>query len=297
MASKIWIQNGVRLALIFIGLTSCGVNESNSSSESTAGCSLTSNTEKTTTVSAGGCYLLTRDTSSCQASRIAQGLSGFWLKFSCRVTLLKSGGNVSVSVDNQPDYKSAYFEASNACYQSGMPSGHTANPNTISAKTIVMTVPYSPASAGSTSPMNMGIVGVSLNGVIIYNNSAAGADDIYQEVSTFDTCDGHPDGQSNYHYHTEPPAISQENSDFVGIMRDGFPIYGRYESGTTLPSGLNAQTKGHTSTTPDSPSTSVFHYHVNLQTSSSPGTSGQTAWFLTGGSYYGTKSTTCSNCP
>src|SRR5690242_14480333 len=35
------------------------------------------------------CDVLERDTSACAADRAAQGLTGFWQRFSCRVTLSK----------------------------------------------------------------------------------------------------------------------------------------------------------------------------------------------------------------
>ena len=47
-------------------------------------------TTQTAVVSPSGCHVLTRDTSACAAARTAQGLSGFWLKFSCLVSLSKS---------------------------------------------------------------------------------------------------------------------------------------------------------------------------------------------------------------
>src|ERR1043165_560780 len=50
------------------------------------GCALAANTTATSTVNAG-CALLERDTSSCREAREEIGLSGFWLKFSCRVTI------------------------------------------------------------------------------------------------------------------------------------------------------------------------------------------------------------------
>ena len=73
-------------------------------------CTLTANTTATATKNANGCYVLTRDASACQAARTTQGLSGVWLKFSCRVALTMSTDNGAAAVaavaDGQPDYKS-----------------------------------------------------------------------------------------------------------------------------------------------------------------------------------------------
>src|SRR5262245_52265950 len=49
------------------------------------GCPLAVNTTPTTVQNTAGCFVLNRDASACQAARTAQGLSGYWLKFSCRV--------------------------------------------------------------------------------------------------------------------------------------------------------------------------------------------------------------------
>ncbi len=281
------------------GLTSFGIScsKSSDSSSTTAAttCTLTDNTTEVSS-STNGCYLLTRDVSSCQASRTAQGLSGFWLKFSCRVTLTKSGSNVVITTDNQPDHKSPYFATTNGCYAAGFPSGRAANPNTLAAQSISMTVPFSPSTpSGSTgTAMSMGIVGVTLNGVVIYSNAAAPGDDIYAEVYTFDKCEGHPAG-TVYHYHTEPTTASQSDNKFIGVMRDGFPIYGRYDSGTTAPTLDKATGGGHLGTTVDSTSTSVYHYHLNLQTSASGTYAGNSAYFITTGFYMGTAGA-CTGC-
>ena len=279
-------------SLALIG-SSC--SKSSSSSSDSATCSLTDNTTEVS-ASTNGCYRLTRDTSSCQASRTAQGLSGYWLKFSCRVTLTKSGSNVIITTDSQPDYKSAYFATSNACYSAGFPSGHSANPNTLGAQSVSMTVPLSGTDTGGTTgtAMPMGVIGVALNGVVIYSNAAAPGDDIYAEVYTFDKCEGHPAG-TQYHYHTEPTTASNSDSNFIGVMRDGFPIYGRYDTGNTTPTLNKATGGGHFGTTVDSPSTSVYHYHLNLQTSSSGTYSGNSAYFITSGYYMGTAGA-CTGC-
>src|SRR5689334_12270828 len=56
-----------------------------------AACPLGVNTAASSTVT-NGCALLTRDTSSCSAARMAQGLPPVWLKFSCRVALTHVSG-------------------------------------------------------------------------------------------------------------------------------------------------------------------------------------------------------------
>ncbi len=69
-----------------------------------------------------------------------------------------------------------------------------------------------------------------------------------------------------------------------GILTDGYFLYGRRDAAGTLPT-LDAN-GGHVGPTPDS-ATAVYHYHVNLQTSTSGTTAGDTQWFLTTGHYEG----------
>lgn len=289
----------IGLALVFAVAASqwfSGCNKSPTSAEETVAPSECSNDDNVTegAISSNGCYLLSRDTSSCEASRTAQGLSGFWLNFSCRVTLTKSSSNVIIQTDGQPDYKSPYYATSNGCYESGFPTGRAANPNTLGAQSITMTVPFSPtASSGSTgTAMPMGVIGIALNGVAIFSNAAAPGDRIYNEVATFDKCEGHPAG-TIYHYHTEPTTATNSDANFIGVLRDGFPVYGRYDydsvSGFTTPTLNKASAGGHLGKTVDS-TTDVYHYHVNLQSSGS-----NSAYFITTGYYMGTAGS-CTGC-
>jgi hypothetical protein len=252
-------------------------------------CTLTANTTPTATVSANGCHLLTRDTSSCLAQRQAQGLTGAWLKFSCRVTLTRSGANVQAQSDGQPDYKSFYFPTTNPCYQSETGSLH--NPSSIAPQHYAVNFPGSPTM--TAQPMTGAVVGMALNGVPIFGNFAAPGDDIFQEAMTFDACGAHPQMSGQYHYHGEPYAISNDDSNFIGVLRDGYPVYGRRDPDGSMPT-LDTY-GGHTGVTADSPATPVYHYHVNLQTSTGTRTAGQKQWFLTTGTYRGTPAA-CSTC-
>lgn len=264
-----------------LGLTACGAATSTMAET----CTLTANTTATSTVTSN-CTLLSRDTSGCRAERIAAGLSGHWLNFSCRVTLsiVTSGAAqfVQAAADGEPDYTSVYFPTTDACFAAE--SGTSPNPNHIVAKSYVVQFPLAPDT--TTQSMGLGVVGLAVNGVPIFDNEAAPGDDIYEEVATFDHCQAHPTGNNEYHYHSEPYAITANDSNFVGVMRDGYPIYGRRDPDGSLPT-LDAA-GGHTGVTVDSPTTAVYHHHVNAQTSSTAGTAGTTAQFITTGVYAGT---------
>jgi hypothetical protein len=248
-------------------------------------CTLAANTSPTSTAAPDGCAVEDRDTSGCRSARVAQGLSGFWLDFSCRVTLTMSGTTVSAQGDSQPDYLSYYFATSSPCHED-----YTAaiqNPNLISAATYTASLPLTPDT--TEHQMRGAIVGVAADGVSIYGNFAAPGDDIYQEAKTFDRCGGHPDPTGRYHFHSEPYSLTYDDDRFVGVMLDGYPIYGRKDPDGSYPT-VDAD-GGHTGTTIHSPTTPVYHYHVNQQTNAS----GTSLWFITKGYYRGTPGT-CSGC-
>ncbi len=192
--------------------------------------------------------------------------------------------------DDQPDYLSNYFPASSPCHEAY--TGAIQNPNDIVAQNDVIEFPLSPNT--SSQAMMGGTVGLALNGVAIFDNQAGPGDDIYQEAKTFDRCGGHPQMNGVYHYHGEPYAISDDDDAFIGVLRDGYPVYGRKDPDGSVPTNLDAD-GGHTGVTVDSPSAPVYHYHLNLQTSTNPQSSGQMQWFLTKGTYHGTPAA-CGTC-
>jgi len=122
---------------------------------------------------------------------------------------------------------------------------------------------------------------------------AAPGDDIFLEVETFDRCGAHPTQNGTYHYHGEPIALSSDDARFIGVMRDGYPIYGRRDADGSLPT-LDEQ-GGHSAVTADSPDVAVYHYHLNEQVSSAQLTAGQRQWFLTTGTYHGAPAA-CADC-
>jgi hypothetical protein len=256
-------------------------------------CALDDATTESGTVADSGCAVLNRDTSACEAARQAAGLSGYWLQFSCRVELSMTA-NAGASVieaksDGQPDYPSNYIPDADPCHDD-----YTAaiqNPNHIAAQSYDVVFPTAPS--GGSQKMSGAVVGLALNGVPIFGNFAAPGDDIYEEAETFDQCGGHPQMSGAYHYHTEPYAISFDDSRLVGVMRDGYPIYGRRDPDGSLPTLDEAG--GHTDVTADSPTTPVYHYHVHLETSSTPASAGQQAWFITTGTYHSTPAA-CASC-
>ncbi|HUA35421.1 MAG TPA: YHYH protein [Candidatus Binataceae bacterium] len=105
------------------------------------------------------------------------------------------------------------------------------NPNSISSQNIALKLPMNPTLAESPSCVPMGMIGVALNGVAIFNAlDAAGRDAVAHEVQ--DVCGGHPQQQGQYHYHGPSPCLPDEtqHEKLIGYALDGFGIYSMYDA-------------------------------------------------------------------
>lgn len=284
-------------------LAGCGSGSSSGTTSSNPSSSVSLLSNQTTVANIAGangstCNLVTRDTSSCQSARTALGLSGNWLAFSCTVQLglatstktsttnYASAAYVTVTTQSLPDHKSNYYPTTgsysftaNGIHYGGNYSDLHINynppfpdPNTISQRTETFYIPISPTFSG-TSVMQGGPIGVAIDGTNLYSALAASTDNIFAEDESFDGCHGHPDGNSRFHYHAEPHSISYDDNHLIGVMRDGFFVYGRRDYDSTTPGTIAAQEAagatskiykygGHVGPDPLTGAGSLFHYHL-----------------------------------
>lgn len=108
------------------------------------------------------------------------------------------------------------------------------NPNRIAAQRLAFAIPARPSRAGTPSCLPMGMIGFTNTGVALYSAlDAAGRDAAAHEIQ--DRCDGHPQGNSQYHYHNGSPCLpgSDRNAQ-VGWALDGYPILGMRDARGTL---------------------------------------------------------------
>lgn len=104
-------------------------------------------------------------------------------------------------------------------------SKYDPNPNTISAQSVLETLPTDPIY--SETPYCMGgEVGIMLTGVPLFNGFDAGLRDAAaHEVQ--DACEGHPQGDGQYHYHSLSSCFEDTSvTTVLGYALDGFPITG-----------------------------------------------------------------------
>jgi hypothetical protein len=143
--------------------------------------------------------------------------------------------------------------------------------------------PTKPLEAPSPSCVSQGAIGVTTNGVVIFNASdARGEDAVAREI--IDEFGGHP-ARSNYHYHFIPERLDSESlidghSGIVGYINDGFPIYGyRGEGGVEVSNSNLNRCHGHIH------GSLGYHYHATIE------------YPYTVGCYHGTPTSNSSGRP
>jgi len=237
-----------------------------------------------------------------------------------------------VESTNRPKHKSYYWQATNTLYEdfdfatnlykyaaTKTAAGYTgtpasAGPNKILEQSITMKMPISPSEATTKSTTAMSTIGLALNGVSFFNESASPPDVITDELFTFDQCSGHPEKNGVYHYHVDPIClirdlggsvtdnsttasgttyswIEDNNTNgglLLGFLLDGFPVYGPVGDNHTDYSGASTSSidsyNGHSHSTTEFQSV-TYHYHV--KTANLGGTNNKVFW-ITNAKYYGT---------
>jgi hypothetical protein len=191
----------------------------------------------------------------------SSGTPAIYSHFQSAVSVSLDGSTVVLRSNSVPDHKSPYWGAGNALYEAPQ-SGMSVNPFLIVSQSLTLRVPASPAVASTTSDTPLGPIGMAVNGVPLFNQYAAQRQPLTFEILSFDRYNGHPQQAGQYHYHMEPAWLTGLNgtSALVGVLLDGFPVYGPREVDNSLPTGLDS-CNGHTHATADAPA-GQYHYHV-----------------------------------
>ena len=137
-------------------------------------------------------------------------------------------------------------------------------------------IPLNPVYSEQATPVTGGAIGVALSGGVFYSPFEGGHDSaVYANEDNFvvdtipfiDGCGGHPNERGiQYHYHGVPYCISDaldrdgQHSYMVGVMLDGFPVYGPQDSDGEAPTHLD-ECSGHVGATPEFPD-GIYHYHT-----------------------------------
>lgn len=125
-------------------------------------------------------------------------------------------------------------------------------------------IPLSPDLAASSSSTGLGAIGMAISGSMIYNDEEGPNVPLDNAVGSLDYTAAHT-GPQSYHYHLETKAWSDDDENLIGIISDGFFLYGRKCNSTgDYPTDLDAS-GGHTSTTQHT-DTEEYHYHIQNET-------------------------------
>ena len=180
------------------------------------------------------------------------------------MTVKVDGKFIVISTTDVPDHKSPYFATTSPQYEAytGTNKNFVLNPNRIATQQMTFRIPMIPTKLSTPSPTPLGPIGVATNGVAIFNQYAANNQPLTGEINSFDQYNGHPQMTGVYHYHIEPVWLTRSSREaLVGVLLDGYPVYGPVENGALVSTANLDAAHGHFSVTREFPQ-GVYHYHA-----------------------------------
>ncbi len=185
------------------------------------------------------------------------------------VTVSINGDEITIESNGLPNHTSPFYASSDSLYIEPVVADPNAmSPGTIREGAISLTVSTAPEKAASSSATGLGSIGISVTGAPIFNGQEGPTASLSENIADgFDYAGGHM-GPTGYHYHTESVDIEEnttlsfDDDKLVGIMSDGFLLYGRRCNATEdYPTDLD-ESGGHTSSTQHSDGGEFYHYHI-----------------------------------
>lgn len=169
-------------------------------------------------------------------------------------------GQVVIETNGLPNHTSPYWGEGHELY-SEVEEGKGLTPSTIPNYdgSATLRLSTSPGLATTSTATTLGAIGISVSGAALFNDQEGGGT-LDEAAGGLDYSGGHI-GPAEYHYHISPTAFTDDDSNLVGVMADGFFIYGRKCNSTgTYPTNLD-ESGGHTHTTQHSTG-DEYHYHI-----------------------------------
>lgn len=170
---------------------------------------------------------------------------------------------VVIETTGNPNHTSPYWSEGHELYVAPTVAVEAAmTPSTIDSRdgSDVLAVSANPELATNTTETGLNTIGVSISGAAIFNNEEGNGPLEAGTASGLDYAGAHI-GPGVYHYHLEPKPMTDDDSNLVGVIADGFFIYGRkcFSTGT-YPTDLD-ESGGHVSTTQHT-DVAEYHYHI-----------------------------------
>lgn len=185
------------------------------------------------------------------------------------VTVSFDGGEITIESNGLPNHTSPFYDSSNGLYIDPVVADPNAmSPGTIREGNLSLTVSATPQLAATSSATGLGSIGISVTGAPIFNGQEGPNTSLSENIASgFDYAGGHM-GPTGYHYHIESAdvventTLSFDDEKLVGIMSDGFLLYGRRCSANgEHPADLDAS-GGHIAPTQHSDGEGFYHYHI-----------------------------------
>lgn len=183
------------------------------------------------------------------------------------VTVSFDGNEITIESNAIPNHTSPYFEETHPLYIDPVVAVAQTPGRIGGDRSYTLTIPNTPELAASGTVTGLGPIGIAVSGVPIFNDTEGPNRPLEETIAeTLDYAGAH-NGPSGYHYHIESfevpenTLLSHDDEKLVGIMSDGFLIYGRREADGSYPTDLDAS-GGHFGTTLHSDGEEIYHYHI-----------------------------------
>ncbi len=176
------------------------------------------------------------------------------------------GDQVTLVSNGLPNHTSPYWQDTHPLHIDQVVGDHT-TPGFIGERSYTVTLPLYPQLATSSSATGLGAIGIAVTGPPIFNDEEGPNRPFDEPTATGLDYAGAHNGPSGYHYHLEAAdvpentVLSYDDEKLVGIMADGFLLYGRKEMDGSYPSDLD-ESGGHFGVTPHSDGEEIYHYHI-----------------------------------
>lgn len=203
---------------------------------------------------------------SNDAGSISTPLSAFDEFNPDAVTFSFDGESVTIESNGLPNHTSPYWEETHPLHIEQVVGDHK-TPGFIGERSYTVTLPLSPEIATSSSATGLGAIGIAVTGAPIFNDEEGPNNPFDLPTATGLDYAGAHNGPSGYHYHLESAdvpentTLSHDDEQLVGIMSDGFLLYGRREMDGSYPTDLD-ESGGHFGATQHSDGVEFYHYHI-----------------------------------
>ncbi len=178
------------------------------------------------------------------------------------VTVMIDGSEVVIETNGLPNHTSPYWSQNHELFvEPTVTSFAQMAPGNIDEfnGSYTLRVPINPTKAARSSATGLGAIGIAVSGAVIYNDQEGPNVPLDNAIGSLDYTAAHT-GPQSYHYHLEPKAWSEDDDELIGIMADGFFLYGRRDYDGTYPTDLD-ESGGHFGPTPHNPD-GEYHYHI-----------------------------------